>query len=148
MKTPRLGALGIALWLLAAACGAGSLPAGTPEEALEAFNGHMAARDFASAAAYVYFECWDHTPGQTPAERRAQALESLAWQYDHNDLDYNRAEVTGRGKPAEGFVTLAVAYRKRSAPAGGAATWSMTFKRCDDGWRYFIPVPPDSPGQE
>lgn len=143
-----LAATAITAGLALGACLNGILPAGTPEEALEAFNGHMAARDFETAAAYAYFECWDHTPGQTPAERREQARESLAWQYDHNDLDYNRAEVTGRSKPAEGFVALAVAYRKRSAPAGGAATWSMVFKRCDDGWRYFIPVPPSPPGQE
>lgn len=144
--TTRLAAtVAVAALLAAAACGTGNLPAGTAEEALEAFNGHMAARDFESAADYVYFECWDHTPGQTSAERREQALETLAYQYDHNDLDYTRAEVVGRGKPAEGFVTLSVAYRKRSEPTAGPQTWSMTFKRVGGGWRYYVPVPPAPP---
>jgi hypothetical protein len=110
----------------AAALGAasGCTGAGTPEETLEAFHGHMAAKDFARAADLVSY------PG---AEREVTAAR-LAEAYDADDLDYGRAEIRDRRRLGPEEVEFAVSYPRRSRPSTPPVTRWVPVKRMRGRW--------------
>ncbi len=120
--------------LAATGCGGG----GSPEEAVETFNGHMAAKDFERAAAVVYLREWAGLPAADVGARRAAYAGYLAKQYDDEGLDYGRAEITGREKAGPDAVEFVVIYPLRSRPAAARVTRAMAVTRIDGLW-YYVP---------
>jgi hypothetical protein len=126
----------IAAWA-AAACGGGG---GTPEEAVETFNGHMAAKDFVGAATVVYRAEWAEEPPTEVERLRAEYAASLAGRYDEGDLDYGRAEIKDRARLSADEVEFTVSYPFRSRPAGPRASRKMTVRKIAGRW-YYQPAP-------
>ena len=104
---------------------------GTPEETLEAFHGHMAAKDFVRAADLVSY--LDAGPGAGPGERAAR----LAATYDAGDLDYGRAEIRERRRLGPEEVDLTVTYPRRSRPSTPPVARRVTLRKMRGGW-YII----------
>lgn len=136
------GAAAAAMTILAAGCTGGG---GSPEEALETYNAHMASKDFDGAARVVYLEAWEHLPAGEVAASRKEYVARLAEAYDDGHLDYGRAEIKDRGKMAAEVVMLTVEYRRRDEPSAPPILWAMPFKCVGGAWYYFIPEPP-APG--
>lgn len=132
-RTLAIFSLGAAL--LAVSCGGGG---GTPEETLETFNGHMAAKDFERAAGLVYCRDWLGASGAELAAERAAYADVLAERYDGDDLDYGRAEITERTRRSRGEVEFAVAYRRRARPSGLPVVLKLTVKEVE-GRLYYVP---------
>lgn len=126
----------LAATLAALACGGGG---GTPEEAVETFNGHMAAKDFERAAAVVYLSEWAGAPAAEVNARRAAYAGALAERYEDEGLDYGRAEIKEREKKGRDEVEFAVAYALRAKPGGPPATRKMALKKVDGRW-YYVPA--------
>ena len=112
-----------------ALCCAGS---GAPEETLEAFHGHMAAKDFAGAAEFVSYAEAD------PAAERGVYAARLAATYDADGLDYGRAEIRDRRSRGPGEVEFTVSYPRRSRPSTPPVTRRLTVKRIRDAWYCII----------
>jgi hypothetical protein len=106
--------------------------AGTPEETLEAFHGHMAAKDFARAAALVSF------PDAGADIGREESAARLAETYAAADLDYGRAEIRERLRRGAEEVEFAVAYPRRSRPSTPPVTRRVSVKRMRGGWYCII----------
>jgi|GEM_PF-2007204 hypothetical protein len=132
-RTLAIFPLGAAL--LAISCGGGG---GTPEETVETFNGHMAAKDFEGATALVYCRDWPGAPGAELEAKRAAYADVLAKRYDGDDLDYGRAEITERTRRSRDEVEFAVAYRRRAGPSGPPAVLKLTVKEVEGRW-YYVP---------
>jgi hypothetical protein len=132
-RTLAVSTLGAAL--VATSCGGGG---GTPEETIETFNGHMAAKDFERAAALVHCREWLAGPGAELAAKRAAYAELLAKSYDGDDLDYGRAEIMERTRRSGGEVEFAVAYRLRARPSGPPVVLKLTVKEIEGRW-YYVP---------
>jgi hypothetical protein len=124
--------------LAAAGCRPGG---GTPEETLEAYNGAMAAKDFTLAALMIYCEAWEKYDAGELSRARAEYAGELAKAYELSGLDYGRAVIVNRDKPAPGVVRLYVEYERRSSSAP-VPTYVMPFKRLGGMWYYYIPCPP------
>jgi len=105
---------------------------GTPEETLEAFHGHMAAKDFARAADLV--SC----PGAGVDAEREEYAARLAATYDGGDLDYGRAEIRERRSRGPGEVEFTVSYPRRSQPSTPPATRRVTVRKIRGGWYCII----------
>lgn len=116
-----------ALWATGGCTGAG-----TPEETLEAFHGHMAAKDFSRAADLASFPAAGADAGREDIAAR------LAEAYDAEDLDYGRAEIRERKRLGPEEVEFAVAYPRRSRPSTPPATRRVTVKRMRGGWRCIV----------
>ncbi len=132
----------VAVGLMVLTAAVGCRGGGSAEEALEAYNGAMAAKDFAGAAHMVFCETWEGYDAGELARARAEYAEELAKSYELSDLDYGRGVIGDRDKPAPGVVRLYVAYERRSAPAAPAVTYVMPFKRVGGMWYYYLPSPP------
>ncbi len=139
-RTLAIFPLGAAL--VATTCGGGG---GTPEETVETFNGHMAAKDFERAASLVYRRDWPGAPGAELAAKRAAYAEVLAERYDGDDLDYGRAEITERTRGSGGEVEFVVAYRRRARPSGLPVVLKLTLKEVEGRWYYVPGLVPDRP---
>ncbi|NIT36339.1 MAG: hypothetical protein GTN49_07540 [candidate division Zixibacteria bacterium] len=131
-RTSAIFPLGAAL--LATFCGGG----GTPEEAVETFNGHMAAKDFGLAAGLVYCRDWLGASDAELAAGRAAYADVLAERYDGDDLDYGRAEITERTRRSGSEVGFAVTYRRRARPSGPPVVLELTAKEIEGRW-YYVP---------
>jgi hypothetical protein len=108
----------------------GCTGAGTPEETLEAFHGHMAAKDFTVAAGLV---CYPE-----PGAGREETAARLAQAYDADDLDYGRAEIRERRRLGPEEVEFTVAYPARSRPSTPYAVRRVTLMKMRGGW-YVVP---------
>jgi len=125
--------------LAALISGVGCHGGGSPEEALEAYNGAMAAKDFAGAAHTVYCESWGgYDAGELAKAREAYGRE-LEGSYELSNLDYGRAEIVRRDRVANDLVRLLVNYKRRSAGAPAAA-YEMHFKLINGSWYYYVPT--------
>lgn len=125
-----------AAWAATTCCGGGG---GTPEETVETFNGHMAAKDFESAAAVVYCSEWPEAPAAEVDARRAEYGESLADEYDGDDLDYGRAEIKDRERVSADEVEFVVLYPLHSRPTGPRAAREITVRKIGGRW-YLEPA--------
>lgn len=126
----------IAAWAATACCGGGG---GTPEETVETFNGHMAAKDFERAAGVVYCGEWAEAPAAEVEGRRAEYAESLANRYDGEGLDYGRAEIRDRERVSADEVEFVVLYPLRSRPAGPRASREISVRKIGGRW-YLEPA--------
>jgi hypothetical protein len=126
----------IAAWAAAGGGGGG----GTPEEALETFNGHMAAKDFVGAATVVYRAEWAEAPPAEIERLRAEYAASLADRYDEGDLDYGRAQFEDRARLSADEVEFTVSYPLRSRPTGPRARRKMAVRKIAGRW-YYQPAP-------
>jgi hypothetical protein len=115
--------------------------AGTPEETLVTFNGHMASRDFRGAAAVVYCTEWEGLPAEEVTAARRAYASVLAREFDDGGLDYGRAEITDRAAEAPNEVRLAVAYRLHTRPSGPPQIKEVTVKKIEARW-YIVPEAP------
>jgi hypothetical protein len=122
----------IAAWA-AAGCGGGG---GTPEEAVETFNGHMAAKDFVRAAAVIYRAEWAELPPAEVERSRAEYATTLAGRYDDGDLDYGRAQIEDRARLSTDEVEFTVSYPLRSRPTGPRARRKMIVRKIAGRWYY------------
>ncbi|UCH77859.1 MAG: hypothetical protein JSU81_09050 [Candidatus Coatesbacteria bacterium] len=120
--------------LFAAAAALGCAGAGTPEETLETFHGHMASRDFRGAAAVVYCTEWEGLPAAEVAAARRAYASVLAAEFDAGGLDYGRAEITDRARAGPNEVRLAVAYRLRARPSGPPQIEEVTVRKIEARW--------------
>lgn len=131
--------------LLGALAALGCAGTGTPEETLETFHGHMASRDFPSAAAVVYCPEWEGRPAAEVAEARRAYASVLAREFDAGGLDYGRAEITDRAAAPPGEVRFAVAYRLRARPSGPPQMREVAVKKIEARW-YVVPEAAAAPG--
>lgn len=122
-----------AIIFAAALCAAlGCTGAGTPEETLEAFHGHMAAKDFARAAALTSY------PDAPAGSALKESVARLAETYDAEDLDYGRAEIRERRRLGPDEVEFTVTYPRRSRPSTPPTARRVTLKKMRGGW-YVAP---------
>jgi hypothetical protein len=129
--------------LAAAALGAAlaCAGAGSPEETLEAFHGHMAAKDFARAAELVSCRGAEAGP-EAPVARLAEV-------YERDDLDYGRAEMGERRPGGPGEVEFTVSYRRRSRPSTPPVTRRVAVEQRRGGWYVIVepPAPQEKPAR-
>ncbi len=135
MRVKTISVFGLGAAALFLSCRGG----GSPEETWETFNGHMAAKEFARAAAAVYDNDWAGLPPAALTARRAAYATVLADEYVRDDLDYGRGELRERVKVGPDAVELSVAYPRRSRPAT-ATLYRLRFGRVDGVWYYLPPA--------
>jgi len=116
-------AVAAALWAASGCTGAGA-----PEETLEAFHGHMAAKDFGRAAGLASYP--DAAAGAGAEENAARLAET----YDAGDLDYGRAEIRERRRLGPEEVEFTVSYPRRSRPSTPPAARRVTLKKTGGSW--------------